>query len=149
MKETYILRCGEDGNNFKISDCCSPIPGDDVMGWVNDAGEVELHALTCPRAQVLKASYGRRILNTEWAEQTHKFLANIRMEGIDRFGILQEIIQMISMHMAIDIRKLDIGAENEVFHCDLSVLVSDTNVVTDLCNKVKQIRGVQRASRVN
>jgi GTP pyrophosphokinase len=71
------------------------------------------------------------------------------MEGIDRFGILQEIIQMISMHMAIDIRKLDIEAENEVFHCDLSVLVSDTNVVTDLCNKVKQIRGVQRASRVN
>ncbi len=149
MKETYILRCGEDGNNFKISDCCSPIPGDDVMGWVNDDGDVELHALTCPRAQVLKASYGRRILNTEWAEQTHKFLANIRMEGIDRFGILQEIIQMISMHMAIDIRKLDIEAENEVFHCDLSVLVSDTNVVTDLCNKVKQIRGVQRASRVN
>jgi len=149
MKETYILRCGEDGNNFKISDCCSHIPGDDVMGWVNDDGDVELHALTCPRAQVLKASYGRRILNTEWAEQTHKFLANIRMEGIDRFGILQEIIQMISMHMAIDIRKLDIEAENEVFHCDLSVLVSDTNVVTDLCNKVKQIRGVQRASRVN
>ena len=149
MKETYILRCGEDGNNFKISDCCSPIPGDDVMGWVNDDGDVELHALTCPRSQVLKASYGRRILNTEWAEQTHKFLANIRMEGIDRFGILQEIIQMISMHMAIDIRKLDIEAENEVFHCDLSVLVSDTNVVTDLCNKVKQIRGVQRASRVN
>ena len=149
MKETYILHADADGSNFIISDCCQPIPGDDVMGWVNDDGKVELHSLTCPRAQALKASYGKRILNTAWAAQTGKFLANVRIEGIDRFGILQEIIQMISMHMAIDIRKLDIEAENEVFHCDLSVLVSDTNVVTDLCNKVKQIRGVQRASRVN
>ncbi len=149
MKETYILRSDADGSNFIISDCCQPIPGDDVMGWVNDDGKVELHSLTCPRAQVLKASFGKRILNTAWASQTGKFLANVRIEGIDRFGILQEIIQMISMHLAINIRKLDIEAEKEVFHCDLSVLVDDTKFVTDLCSKLKQIKGVQRASRVN
>ncbi len=149
MKETYILRSDSEGSNFIISDCCQPIPGDDVMGWVNDDGKVELHSLTCPRAQVLKASFGKRILNTAWASQTGKFLANVRIEGIDRFGILQEIIQMISMHLAINIRKLDIEAEKEVFHCDLSVLVDDTKVVTDLCSKLKQIKGVQRASRVN
>lgn len=98
---------------------------------------------------MLKASYGRRILNTTWAAHTGKFLANVRIEGVDRFGILQEIIQMISMHLAINIRKLDIEAQNEVFHCDLSVLVNDTKVVTDLCSKLKQIKGVQKASRVN
>ena len=148
-KETYILKADEHGSNFIMADCCSPLPGDDVMGWVNDDGEVELHSLTCPRAQVLKASYGRRILNTAWAAHTGKFLANIRIEGVDRFGILQEIIQMISMHLAINIRKLDIEAQKEVFHCDLSVLVNDTKVVTDLCSKLKQIKGVQKASRVN
>ncbi len=149
MKETYVLRCDEkEGNNFKLCDCCTPVPGDDVMGWVNDEGDVELHALSCPRASVLKASYGKRILNTRWAEQSGLFLAEVRIEGIDRFGILQEIIQMISMHMAIDIRKLDIEAENEVFHCDLAVRVHDTKVITDLCNKLKNIRGVQRAARV-
>lgn len=110
MKETYILRSDASGSNFKLSDCCQPLPGDDVMGWVNDDGEVELHTLSCPRAQVLKASYGKRILNTQWAPQAGMFLANIRIEGIDRFGILQEIIQMISMHLSIDIRKLDIEA---------------------------------------
>ena len=149
MKETYILKSDNNGSNFIMSDCCRPIPGDDVMGWVNDNGEVELHSLTCPRAQVLKASFGKRILNTSWAAQTGKFLANVRIEGIDRFGILQEIIQMISMHLAINIRKLDIEAEKEVFHCDLTVLVDDTDVVTDLCSKLKHIKGVQRASRVN
>ncbi len=149
MKETYILRSDATGSNFKLSDCCQPLPGDDVMGWVNDDGDVELHSLSCPRAQVLKASYGKRIVNTQWAPQTGMFLANIRIEGIDRFGILQEIIQMISMHLAINIRKLDIEADNEVFHCDLSVLVNDANVVTDLCSKLRAIRGVQRANRIN
>lgn len=149
FKETYILHADEKGSSFIIADCCSPLPGDDVMGWVNDDGEVELHSLTCPRAQVLKASYGKRILNTAWAAHTGKFLANVRIEGVDRFGILQEIIQMISMHLAINIRKLDIEAQKEVFHCDLSVLVNDTQVVTDLCSKLRQIKGVQRASRVN
>jgi len=149
MKETYILRSDIDGSNFKLSDCCQPLPGDDVMGWVNDDGEVELHTLSCPRAQVLKASFGKRILNTQWAPQAGMFLANVRIEGIDRFGILQEIIQMISMHLAINIRKLDIEAENEVFHCDLSVHVNDAKVVKDLCSKLHSIRGVQRANRIN
>ncbi len=149
MKETYVLRSDVDGSNFKLSDCCQPLPGDDVMGWVNDDGEVELHTLSCPRAQVLKASFGKRILNTQWAPQAGMFLANVRIEGIDRFGILQEIIQMISMHLAINIRKLDIEADNEVFHCDLSVLVNDAKVVTDLCSKLRTIKGVQRANRIN
>ena len=90
MKETYVLEYDEkNGHNFRLCDCCSPVPGDDVMGWVNDDGEVELHALSCPRASVLKASYGKRILNTRWAEQSGLFLAEVRIEGIDRFGILQ------------------------------------------------------------
>ena len=119
------------------------------MGWVNNDGEVELHSLTCPRASVLKASFGKRILNTEWASERGSFPANVRIEGIDRMGILQEIIQMISLHMSINIRHLDIEAEGEVFHGDLAVMVNDTKVVTDLCNKLKNIRGVQRATRVS
>lgn len=151
MKETYILHCDEDGgnSNFKLCDCCKPIPGDDVMGWVNNDGEVELHSLTCPRASALKASFGKRILNTAWASEKGSFLANIKIEGIDRMGILQEIIQMISMHLSINIRRLDIEAEEEVFHGDLAVMVNDTKVVTDLCNKLKNIRGVKRAARVS
>ncbi len=146
-KKTYILHHDENGSNFKIADCCCPIPGDDVMGFIDDNGEVVVHALTCPRAQVLKASFGSRILSTQWEVKAATFLANIRIEGIDRMGILQELIQMISTHLSINIRKLDIAAKKEVFHCDLSVLVEDVNVVTDLCNKVKKINGVKRATR--
>ena len=135
--------------NFKMVPCCFPVPGDDVMGFINDDNEVEVHALTCPRAQVLKASYGSRIVSTQWGDNSGKFLAHIRIEGIDRMCILQELIQMISTNLSINIRKLNIEAENEVFHCDLSVLIEDVDVVSDLCNNVKKIDGVKLVNRVS
>ena len=118
------------------------------MGFITDDGSVEVHALTCPRAQVLKASYGPRILATKWDEVAGKFLASIRIEGIDRHGILQELTRMISTALNIDIRRLNIEAEKEVFTCDLGVLVSSTADVNDLCRKVLKIQGVKRADRV-
>ncbi len=148
FKETYVLHYDETGANFKLADCCSPIPGDDVMGFVNDDNEVIVHSLSCPRATALKASYGPRIVSTRWDGQGAKFLAHIRIEGVDRHCILQELIQMISTSMNLDIRKLDIEAQREVFQCDLDVRVDDAEVVDDLCSKVKKIDGVKQARRV-
>ena len=104
--------------------------------------------MTCPRAQVLKASYGPRILATRWDEVAGKFMASIRIEGIDRHGILSELTRMISTALNIDIRRLNIEAEKEVFTCDLGVLVGSTADVDELCKKVFKINGVKRADRV-
>lgn len=147
-KEIYPLRMTAEGSNFKIPDCCSVVPGDDVMGFINDNGEVEIHALDCPRAQVLKAGFGSRIVATTWESVSDRFLAHIRIEGIDRHGILQELISLISSHLGIDIRKLDIEAAGEVFHCDLWVRVADAATVSDLCRKAREIQGVNAASRI-
>ncbi len=148
LKETYHLRFDDSGRNFVFADCCRPIPGDDVMGFVNDLGQVEVHSLTCPRAQVLKAGHGTRIVSTSWDEVREKFLAEIHIEGVDRHGILQELTQTISNHLNIDIRSLHIDTDKEVFTCRLTVLVSDTEVVNQLCEKVRKIKGVQNAARV-
>lgn len=147
-KETYVLHSDEKGANFRLAPCCGPIPGDEVMGFVADDGEVEIHALDCPRAQVLKAGFGSRIVATRWETEGGNFLAHVRIDGIDRHGMLQELIQMISTHLAIDIRKLDIEASGEVFHCDLWVRVASVDIVIGLCNKIKAVDGVQSAMRM-
>ncbi|MDE6268068.1 MAG: RelA/SpoT family protein [Muribaculaceae bacterium] len=147
-KSTYILKQDDNGSNFHFASCCSPIPGDEVLGFIDDNGEVEVHAMNCPRALALKASFGPRILSTAWHVTSGKFLARIRIEGIDRFGILQELTSLISSHLGIDIRRLDIEAHDEVFTCDLDVKVEEASVVTDLCNKVKKIDGVKIATRI-
>jgi len=148
-KETYTLRILPDGSaNFRLCDCCSPIPGDDVMGFIADDGVVELHALTCERAAVLKAGYGPRIVATRWDNARVRFMAHIHIEGIDRHGILQELTHMISSHMGIDIRRLEIEASSSVFHCDLWVRITDASIASDLCRRVLTIDGVQNATRI-
>lgn len=148
-KQIYQLRTDGGIANYVIAPCCNPIPGDDVMGFVNDNGDVEIHSLDCPRAQVLKAGYGSRIVATEWNQDgSERFLAHVRIEGIDRHGVLMELIQLISSTMGIDVRKLDIEASAEVFHADLWVRVSDVDFVNDLCARTKQVTGVTRATRI-
>ena len=149
-KKSYKLRATDSESNFRIADCCCPIPGDDVMGFIADDGKVEIHTLDCPQAQVLKAAYGSRIVATEWdTDSSQRFLAHIHIEGIDRHGILQELTQLISNHLGIDMRKLDIEASDKVFHADLWVRVSDVDVVNDLCTRTKAISGVTTATRIH
>ncbi|MBD5163519.1 MAG: bifunctional (p)ppGpp synthetase/guanosine-3',5'-bis(diphosphate) 3'-pyrophosphohydrolase [Bacteroidales bacterium] len=148
-KQVYRLEISGDKTNFRFAHCCNPIPGDDVMGFVADDGTVEVHSLNCPEAQLLKAGYGSRIVATEWATNSARFLAHIRIEGVDRRGILQQITLLISNQLGIDMRKLVIEASDEVFHCDLWVRVSNAEAVADLCTRTKAIEGVTAATRIN
>ena len=107
-----------------------------------------VHALNCPRALVLKASYGNRIVATRWAASSGKFLAHVHVEGIDRHGILQEITVTIATQKEIDLRKLDIEATGEVFHSDIWVRVGDVAVVNDLCHRLSKIEDVSQATRI-
>lgn len=147
-KKVYVLHDDGKESNYIFADCCRPIPGDDVMGFLNYDGKVEIHSLTCPHAQKLKASHGDRLLAVRWDKVASEFIANIRIEGIDRHGILQELTGMISSSLEIDIRRLNIEAKGEVFTCSLDVKVSDTSQVDSLCSKVLKIKGVRRADRV-
>ena len=130
-----------------FADCCHTIPGDDVMGFINDDGMVEVHTLACPRAAVLKAGFGPHIVATEWESVESRSRVAIEIDGVDRHGILQELISTISSEMNIDIRSLHIDTNDEVFHATLDVLVRDKQVVTALCARIRKISGVQTAGR--
>ena len=146
-KKVYELTTTDGQSNYTIADCCHPIPGDDVVGYVDDDNKVVVHKLDCPVAMRLKSSYGSRLVQTRWETKSEKFLAAIRVEGIDRMGILQEIIYIISTTMAINMRRLNISADDGLFRCDLVVLVEDANVITSLCKRLKRVKGVKIAER--
>ena len=148
-RQIYRLSTKDGNPNFKLAPCCNPIPGDDVMGYIDDDGLVEIHSLDCPRAQVLKAGFGSRIVATEWDKVDDRFSAHVHIEGIDRHGILQELTYLISQTLGIDLRKLDIEASGEVFSCDLWVRVRDVEVVERLCASVKNVQGVRSATRIH
>ncbi|MBR6284890.1 MAG: bifunctional (p)ppGpp synthetase/guanosine-3',5'-bis(diphosphate) 3'-pyrophosphohydrolase [Muribaculaceae bacterium] len=148
-REVYELRTDGGVSNYQIAPCCRPIPGDDVVGCIDDNGQVVVHKLECPTAMLLKAGRGGRLVQTRWASTGRKFPASLHVEGIDRMGILQEIIYIISTNMAIYMRSLNINANQGVFKCDLDVLIEDTSVITNLCKRLKKVKGVSAATRIN
>ncbi|MBQ7690860.1 MAG: bifunctional (p)ppGpp synthetase/guanosine-3',5'-bis(diphosphate) 3'-pyrophosphohydrolase [Muribaculaceae bacterium] len=148
-REIYELRTTDGVSNYLIAPCCSPIPGDDVLGCIDDEGRVVVHKRECPTAMLLKAGQGGRLVQTTWAGTGRKFPASVYVEGIDRMGILQEIIYIISTNMAIYLRSLNIRADQGVFRCDLDVLIEDATVIANLCKRLKKVKGVGTAVRIN
>lgn len=147
-KQTYILRDENGVKNYKVADCCCPIPGDDVLGYVEDDETVVVHKRECPVAMRLKSSFGPRLVSTLWeASKALSFPAKIEIQGIDRMGILNEITRVISNELMIDMRGLTIQANEGVFNGTVNIMVHDTQVVESLCNKLRKIKGVQKAAR--
>ncbi len=148
-KAIYRLVTRDGNSNYQIADCCHPIPGDDVVGFINDNGEVIVHKMDCSTLARLKASYGSQLLQTQWEDHGDSFLATIHIEGIDRKGILQSIVNIISTNMSINMKRMNVTADQGVFNCDLDVLISDALSVTNLCREIKRIKGINTASRMS
>lgn len=147
-KQTYILRDENGVKNYKVADCCCPIPGDDVLGYVEDDETVVVHKRECPVAMRLKSSFGPRLVSTQWeASESLSFPAKIEIQGIDRIGILNEITRVISNELIIDMRGLTIKANEGVFTGTVDIMVHDTRIVESLCNKLRKIKGVQKVAR--
>ena len=141
-----------DGNggeaNYVVAPCCRPIPGDDVMGYLRADGNLEIHALTCPEAEKLKATHGDRLVAVKWRDVRRDFVACLHVEGIDRRGLLKELTGVITSQHDIDMRRLNIEASGEVFTCEIDAKVSDTSQVDALCSALLKIKGVKRAERI-
>ena len=148
-KAIYSLTTHDGKSNYKIASCCHPIPGDDVVGYLNDAGEVIVHKMDCPTLARLKVSYGSHLLQTRWEGSSDRFLATIHIEGIDQMGILQTIVNIISTNMSINMKQMHVTANDGVFNCELEVLVSDASVVASLCREIKKVKGVNTAARTS
>ncbi|MDE6577620.1 MAG: RelA/SpoT family protein [Muribaculaceae bacterium] len=146
-KETFILHPDDKNPNYRIDSCCKPIPGDDVLGFVDDDETVVVHQVSCPEAMRLKSAFGSRLVATEWGGKAERFLANLSIDGIDRLGILEELVTTLSQRLGINIRSLNIEATREVFHCELTALVDDADTVDEICEALLKIKGIKFASR--
>ncbi len=147
--KVYVLHPDESRPNYLLDDCCSPIPGDDVLGFVDNDEHVVVHKVSCPKAMMLKSGYGSRLVATEWGGTADKFMAKIQLEGIDRLGILEDITAALSKKLGVDIRSLAIDAENGVFKCRISIRIDTTSTLALIISSLKAIKGVKIARRIS
>ena len=142
-----VLKLTEESlqKKYIMAECCHPIPGDDVLGYVDENDRIIIHKRQCPVAAKLKSSYGNRILATEW--DTHKelsFLVYIYIKGIDNMGLLNEVTQVISRQLNVNIRKLTIETEDGIFEGKIQLWVHDVDDVKTICNNLKKIQNFKQ-----
>ena len=146
-----VLKLTEESlqKKYIMAECCHPIPGDDVLGYMDENDRIIIHKRQCPVAAKLKSSYGNRILATEW--DTHKelsFLVYIYIKGIDSMGLLNEVTQVISRQLNVNIRKLTIETVDGIFEGKIQLWVHDVDDVKTICNNLKKIQNIKQVSRV-
>ena len=129
--------------------CCHPIPGDDILGFITTKNQIEIHKRTCLVAARLKSGFGNRILDAKW--DMHKrlyFVATIRIGGIDRVGLLNEITQIISSQMNVNMRNLNVTCEDGMFSGTVELRVHDRQDLRLIIDNLKSVKDVQEISEI-
>lgn len=146
-----ILKITPDGiqKNYILADCCKPIPGDDVLGYIDDNNRIVIHKRQCPIATQLKTSFGNRLLAVEWdTGKALDFPVNIYVKGIDGIGVLNKVTQIISQQLNVNIRKLNIESTDGIFEGRIQLFVHDVDDVNAICKNLKSVENIKRVTRI-
>ena len=147
-KQTIYLT-EENIRQFVFPDCCHPIPGDDVLGYIDNKNRIEIHKRACPVANKLKASYGNRILDVKWDMHKRLFFdATIRLGGIDRRGLVNEVTRVISNQLSVDIRKIMFTSEDGIFDGTIELRIHDREDVRQIIDKLKEVDDLKEISQI-
>lgn len=148
-KKKAIILNEEMVDKFIFPHCCHPIPGDDVLGYIDNNGHIEIHKRACPVATRLKASHGNRLVDAKW--DMHKrifFDATIEIRGIDRKGMLHDVAEVISGQLGVSIHRVTITSDNGIFDGSIELRVHDRDEVKVIMENLKKIDDLQEVSQI-
>ena len=135
--------------NYILADCCKPIPGDDVLGYIDDNNRIVIHKRQCPIATQLKTSFGNRLLAVEWETgKALNFPVNVYIKGIDGIGVLNHVTQIISQQLNVNIHKLNIESNDGIFEGRIQLYVHDVDDVNTICTNLKKIEQIKKVTRI-
>ena len=137
-------------SSYHMADCCHPIPGDDVLGFIDEGGQIVIHQRKCPVAAKLKAGYGNRIVAAQWS--THKLLhfsVSINIKGIDGVGVVNQITNIISQELNVNMERILIEAYDGIFDGTIRLRVHDVDDIKVICENLKKLQNVRSVIRID
>ena len=139
----------EEKLNYTLSKCCNPIPGDEVFGFVSVAEGIKVHKKNCPNAISLQSNYAYRIIAAKWIDSSQEeFTSEIKLTGIDNLGLMNEITEIISDNMHVNMRNLNFSTDGGTFTGKITVVVKNNAILKKLIDNLKRISGIEKVSRV-
>jgi GTP pyrophosphokinase len=154
IKNRYedILLIGEDMDvvDYKLAKCCTPIPGDDVFGFVTVNEGIKIHRTTCPNATELLANHGHRVVKAKWTSQHEvAFLTGLKVRGTDRVGLINDVSRIISEELKVNMSSISFHTDSGIFEGEIMLYVNDTRHLEQLIRKLEKVEGVVKVSRFN
>ncbi|MBC6490833.1 RelA/SpoT family protein [Flavihumibacter stibioxidans] len=149
-KDAELIIFGESSDKimYNLANCCKPIPGDDVFGFVTTGKGLTIHRTNCPNASKLLANYGHRVVKTKWAKNKEiSFLTGLNIIGLDDVGVVNKITNLISGEMKINISALSIEANEGIFRGSIKVFVHDKEELDELVHRLKSLNGIHSVDR--
>ena len=139
----------EERLNYKLAQCCNPIPGDDVFGFVSVNDGIKVHKKNCPNAISLQSNYAYRIISAKWIDSSQEeFSVDIQLTGIDNMGLVKDITKIISENMHVNMRNLNFSADGGTFKGKITLVVKNNNILKRLMNNLKQVEGIDKVTRI-
>ena len=145
-----LLVFGRDNDklSYKLSNCCSPIPGDPVFGFLTVSEGIKVHKNNCPNALQLQSNYAYRVMSAKWVDSSQQeFKASLKLTGIDNMGLVNEVTRVISNNMNVAIYKIAFNSEGGIFEGEITVGVKNKNLLKTLIQKLNKINGIDKVSR--
>lgn len=147
-KNTYVID-DIDNKKFTLATCCNPIPGDEVAGYLNPNNSVIIHKKTCSHLNGIAAKQGEKIISVKWSSyKMLSFLVKIKIQGVDRVGMMHNITNEISQEADVNMKKLSFETIEGVFYGEISLYVHDAGDLEDLISRIIRIKGVNKVTRI-
>jgi len=151
-KKSNILLLSKkyDNSEISIAECCNPIPGDDVIGFIDKDENISIHRTTCSNAAELMSRYGNNIVKTKWREKgTIQVLTGIKMYGNDKFGLIKEIMSIITDELGINIRSFSINTDNDLFEGEAILYVTSIEHLNHVIKQLQKVDGMSKVYRID
>ena len=146
--DSLVFGPTEEKLNFSYSKCCSPIPGDDVFGFTTIREGIKIHRHDCPNAIRLQSNFAYRILKAKWVDSTNKSsVALINVKGIDRVGLVNEVTQILSNNLKVNIQSINISSIDGIFDGLITVIILDKKNLNIVIENIKKVEGITSVSR--
>ena len=147
--ELVIFGESSDKILYKLANCCQPIPGDDVFGFITAGEGLKIHRSDCPNAARLLSHYGHRVVKTKWAKNKEiSFLSGVRITGLDDVGVIKKITNIISDSLNMNMRSISIDTQDGLFEGTIMVYVHDSEEFDHLCNQLSSLEGIITVERI-
>ena len=148
-KQPYVLSEENLEKNFNLAKCCNPIPGDDVIGFIDDLNKIIIHKKSCSETSKIMTTEGDRIVPATWKQfKIRSYLSHIVIKGFDRIGIVSEITGIISKDHNINMRTVSFDTNDGVFTGNLDIYIHNTDDLENIISKLIKVKSVESVERV-